>query len=227
MSRKRGNPTKGEVKQSTPQIRDFQPKTKGQAEYIRAIVENDLTICDGLAGTGKTACAIATACNQLIYSGGDIKRIVISRPIVETGPSIGFLPGAVNEKVHEYMIPCLEELEDFFGPSKAEELLHRRVIDIVPLNFMRGRNLHNTFLIVDEAQNCTYDQLKMAVSRMGRKSKCVINGDASQSDLYRESRKDFVNFYTKLTNVDRVSIMKLGPQDIVRNPLIAHILEKL
>lgn len=203
-------------------IRDFKPKTKGQEEYIRAIAENTLTICDGLAGTGKTACAVALACEYLVYN--KVKKIIITRPVVETGYSLGYLPGTAQEKLHEYMIPVLHEIEDFFGPSKAEELIHFHNIDIVPLNYMRGRNMHETFLIVDEAQNCTYDQLKMAISRIGKNSKCVINGDSTQCDL---RTNDFTNFYKKLDGADGLSLVKLYEQDMVRNPMIAHWLRRL
>jgi len=206
-------------------IRDFKPKSEGQVEYIRAIAENILTICDGVAGTGKTACAVATACNALYLK--EIKKIVITRPVVETGASMGYLPGTALEKVYEYMIPVISEIEDFFGEAKTEELLHYKTIDIVPLNYMRGRNLHECYLIVDEAQNCTYEQLKMAVTRIGRKSKCIMNGDSTQSDLYREDSRAFRNFYEKLAETNDVAIIRLHYQDIVRNSIIAHILEKI
>lgn len=226
MTRKRKNPQKGKEQTGiTSLVRDFKPKTPGQAEYIRAIGEHDVVICDGPAGTGKTACAVALACEYLVY--GKVKKVVITRPIVETGYSMGFLPGSLEEKIHPYLVPILDEIEDYFGKDKAEQLIHTKVIDIVPLNFMRGRNLHESFLILDEAQNCTYDQLKMAISRIGRKSKCIINGDHSQSDLPKDYKDTFTNFYEKLKNVENVSIVKLEKQDIVRNPVIAHILARL
>jgi phosphate starvation-inducible PhoH-like protein len=226
MSRKRLKQDKQhQAKLQNAYIRDFKPKTKGQDDYIRCMSENDVVLCDGPAGSGKTACSVALACEYLFYE--KVKKIVVTRPVVESGYSLGALPGGVQEKIHEYLIPVLREIEDFFGPSKTEELIHYKQIELVPLNYMRGRNLHETFFVVDEAQNCTYDQLKMAISRIGRKSKCVISGDSTQCDLPHGVGGGFKSLFTKLDRLENVGLVRLGPQDIVRNPIIAHILERL
>jgi phosphate starvation-inducible PhoH-like protein len=204
---------------------NFKPKTINQNNYVRTIIENDVTLCTGPAGCGKTAVAVGLACSWL--NEGRVTRIVITRPIVETGrKGLGFLPGSMQEKVHPYMIPILEEMYKYFCPITVSNMVHQNIIEVSPLEYMRGRNFHNCFMILDEAQNATYEQLKMFATRIGQESKCVINGDVKQTDLnYNDN--DFQYFINKIEGIDGVGLAKLDRTDILRSGIIARILSAL
>ena len=164
----------------------LKPKTRNQATYIKCMEHSDITICDGPAGSGKTAVAVGLACQYL--QEGRINKIVITRPIVESGKGLGYLPGNFQEKVHPYLVPILEEMNLYLSREKVHTLQDDGTIEICPLEYMRGRNFHQSFMILDDAQNATHEQMKMFATRMGRQSKCVINGDIEQSDLPHSMR---------------------------------------
>lgn len=203
----------------------LKPQTRNQAEYIRDISENDIVFCTGPAGTGKTAIAVGMACEYLIANR--VEKIIVTRPIIESGRGIGFLPGSAMEKVHPYMIPVIEEMEDYLG---REQLAKYRAIDIVqvcPLEYMRGRNFHNSFVILDEAQNCTVKQIKMFITRVGRNSKVVLNGDVDQVDLPDYSRDSFKRCMTAADGLKNVGISMLTYEDIVRSETYGELLQQL
>lgn len=204
---------------------NFKPKTINQNNYVRTILENDLTFCTGPAGCGKTAVAVGLACSWLAEH--KIHKIIITRPIVETGrKGLGFLPGSMQEKVHPYMIPILDEMHKYFHPMDIENMIHKEIVEVAPLEYMRGRNFHHCFMILDEAQNATYDQLKMFITRIGQESKCVVNGDIKQSDINYDDN-DFQYVIDKLSGVDGIGIAKLDKTDILRSGIIAKILNIL
>ena len=201
------------------------PKTDNQADYIRAIVESDVTICIGPAGSGKTAVAVGLACEYIL--SGKIKKIIITRPVVESGKGLGFLPGTFDEKIHPYLVPVLEEMNLYLGKDSVKSLREKGLIEVCPLEYMRGRNFHNSFMILDEAQNCTYEQIKMFLTRIGRNSKAVLNGDLDQSDLPIRLGGALENCVDKLDGVKGVGISELDESDIVRNDVISRILSRL
>jgi len=161
----------------------LKPKTKNQEEYIKAIEKNDVTFCTGPAGTGKTAVAVGIACDYLLDKR--VEKLVVTRPVIESGRGLGFLPGTFEEKIHPYLIPVLEEMEFRLNTNRVQAYRDEGKIEVVPLEYMRGRNFHNCFVVLDEAQNATFEQLKMFVTRIGWDSKAVINGDIDQTDLLK------------------------------------------
>jgi len=201
------------------------PKTENQAEYIRTMVENDVTICSGPAGSGKTAVAVGLACDHLLDN--KVEKIIITRPVVESGKGLGFLPGTFAEKIHPYLVPVLEEMNKYFAPAALSKMQAENIIEVCPLEYMRGRNFHNSFMILDEAQNATFEQIKMFVTRIGRESKAVINGDIDQSDLPSKMRGSLEKCMDSLENIKGVGISELDREDIIRNRLISKILEHL
>ena len=203
----------------------LKPKTDNQADYIRTMVDADVTLCSGPAGTGKTAVAVGLACEYILEKKVD--KIIITRPVVESGKGLGFLPGTFTEKIHPYLVPVLEEMNLYLLPDKVNSLRSMNLIEICPLEYMRGRNFHNSFMILDEAQNCTHEQIKMFLTRIGRDSKAIINGDIDQSDLPLSMRGGLANCIDKLWDVEGVGICELTSADIVRNDVIARILSKL
>ncbi len=216
--------SKNASKNSFTLEKEFKPRTINQNLYVRSMIENDITFCTGMAGTGKTACCVGLASSWLYE--GKISRIVITRPIVETSKKgLGFLPGNLLEKVHPYLIPILDEMNTYFHPFVVEKFLHDGVIDVVPLEYMRGRNFHDTFMILDEAQNASFEQIKMFLTRIGKDSKCVLNGDIKQTDLHGDSALDFC--MNRLVDVEGVGVVRLGVEDIQRNGIISKILAKL
>ena len=212
-------------KNNTDNTKRLSPKTENQAEYIRTMVENDVTICSGPAGSGKTAVAVGLACDHLLDN--KIGKIIITRPVVESGKGLGFLPGTFAEKIHPYLIPVLEEMNKYFAPAVLSKMQAENIIEVCPLEYMRGRNFHNSFMILDEAQNATFEQLKMFITRIGRESKAVINGDIDQSDLPFKMRGGLERCMDSLENVKGVGISELNREDIIRNRLISKILEHL
>lgn len=203
----------------------LKPRTSNQSEYIRTISENTITFCQGVAGSGKTHCAVGLALEYLLAS--KVKKIIITRPVVEAGEKIGYLPGDANTKLFPYLLPIEDEINYFIGPAHNASLKLNNKIEIVPLGFMRGRNFHESFIIADECQNASYDQLKMLLTRIGRNSKMVLTGDVQQSDLPRHLQGGFYTLSSILEGVEGVGISKLQDVDIVRNPIIGKILGRL
>lgn len=207
-------------------LKDFKAKTKGQANYIRTIVENDITFCHGLPGTGKTACAVGLAVQYLVRN--QIQKIVITRPIVAASVKpLGALPGGVREKIDPYLMPIFDELEAYLGKMKVSQLIREGIIVIAPLELMRGSNFHDAFIILDEAQNCTPAQLKMFVTRIGQNSKMVVNGDTEQCDLKYDESGALSKFIEKLSKVEGVGVAELTAADIQRSAIIGRILTAL
>ena len=206
--------------------RRLKPKTENQADYIRLMADNIVTMCHGPAGTGKTSVSVGLACEYL--TEGKIKKIIITRPVVESSrKGLGYLPGSFKDKIHPYLIPVLEEMDLYLNSQQSKRFLDSDIIEIVPLEYMRGRNFHNAFMILDEAQNATFEQIKMFITRVGRDSKAVINGDLQQSDLSSKSSCDFHEIIKRLDKLENVGIMELTADDIIRNPIIGKIIDRL
>ena len=206
--------------------RRLKPKTENQADYIRLMADNIVTMCHGPAGTGKTSVSVGLACEYL--TEGKIKKIIITRPVVESSRKrLGYLPGSFKDKIHPYLIPVLEEMDLYLNSQQSKRFLDSDIIEIVPLEYMRGRNFHNAFMILDEAQNATFEQIKMFITRVGRDSKAVINGDLQQSDLSSNSSCDFHEIIKRLDKLENVGIMELTADDIIRNPIIGKIIDRL
>jgi len=199
------------------------PKTKGQIEYIEAIKTNDLVFCIGPAGTGKTYLAIAMAVNAL--KKGLVRRIVLTRPAVEAGENLGFLPGDMVEKVLPYLRPLYDALYDMMEPEKVEQYSEQGIIEVAPLAFMRGRTLNEAFVILDEAQNARPDQMKMFLTRMGFDSKVVVIGDVTQSDLPAPEHNGLAEADRVLSKVPEIKFIYLTSEDTVRHELVQKIIE--
>lgn len=218
MAKKNGN------NKNNRTIKELKPQTNNQAEYVRAIAENQVILCDGPAGSGKTKIATYMACKYFLAH--DVNKIIITRPALESGRGLGYLPGDFYEKIHPYLVPVLQELYYYLGMNEVNNHIKNEVIEVVPLEYMRGRNFHNSFIIGDEFQNTSIPQIKMFLSRIGRQSKCVVNGDVDQSDLIGE-KNGLKYCMQRLHNIEDVALIKLCKSDIVRNPLISEILDKL
>lgn len=203
----------------------LKPKTKNQSLYIRTIAENTITFCQGVAGSGKTHIAIGMALEYLL--GGKVSKIVITRPVVEAGEKLGYLPGTAEEKLHPYLLPILDEINYFIQIFDYTKLKLTNKIEIVPLGLMRGRSFHDTFIVADECQNASYDQLKMLLTRIGMNSKMVLTGDIAQSDLHKSLRGGFSDLIKILSDVDGIGMNHLEAVDIIRNPIIGSIISRL
>lgn len=203
----------------------LKPRTDNQKEYIRTLAENTVTFCQGVAGSGKTHIAIGMAIEYLLED--KVKKIIITRPVVESGEKIGYLPGTAEEKLHPYLLPLLDEVNHFIPSSYYTSLKTNNKIEIVPLGLMRGRNFHNAFIVADECQNASYDQLKMLLTRIGRESKMILTGDTSQSDLHRHMQGGFYDMISALEGTDGIGVSRLDSSDIVRNPIIGKIISRL
>ncbi|MCA1025438.1 MULTISPECIES: PhoH family protein [Cytobacillus] len=198
-------------------------KTLGQRQYIMAMRQKDLVFGIGPAGTGKTYLAVVMAVNAL--KNGQVKKIILTRPAVEAGESLGFLPGDLKEKVDPYLRPLYDALHDILGAEHTERLIERGTIEIAPLAYMRGRTLDDAYVILDEAQNATQAQMKMFLTRLGFGSKMVITGDKSQIDLPRGARSGLVVSEQILNGVSGISFIHLEQSDVVRHPLVAKIIQ--
>ena len=209
----------------TTRRKALKPKTENQKTYINVIANNDVTLCTGPAGTGKTAVAVGLACDYLLDKR--VEKIVVTRPVIESGRGLGFLPGTFEEKIHPYLIPVLEEMEYRLNTNRVQAYRDQGKIEVVPLEYMRGRNFHNCFMILDEAQNATFEQLKMFITRIGWNSKAVINGDIDQTDLALKDQGGLEQFLDRLENVTGVGIAELTEADIIRNKIISKILDAL
>lgn len=203
----------------------LKPRTENQKSYIRTVAENSITFCQGLAGSGKTHIAIGMALEYLLDE--KVKKIIITRPVLEAGEKIGYLPGTAEEKLHPYLLPILDEINHFISPALYASLKLNNKIEVVPLGLMRGRNFHDSFIVADECQNASYDQLKMLLTRLGRDSKMVLTGDIGQSDLSRHLRGGFLQMINYLEGINNIGFSVLESVDIVRNPIIAAIISRL
>jgi phosphate starvation-inducible protein PhoH and related proteins len=198
-------------------------KTLGQRQYVMAIRNNDLVFGIGPAGTGKTYLAVVMAVNAL--KNGQVNKIILTRPAVEAGESLGFLPGDLKEKVDPYLRPLYDALHDILGAEHTQRLIERGTIEIAPLAYMRGRTLDDAFVILDEAQNTTGAQMKMFLTRLGFGSKMVITGDQTQVDLPKGAKSGLLVAEEILQNVKGISFVILEQSDVVRHPLVARIIE--
>ena len=220
MARKR-KPT---PQQAIPRRKKLRAKTQNQESYIKSMNASSVTFCSGPAGSGKTSVAVGLACEYLMEQR--VKKIIITRPVVESGRGLGFLPGTLVEKINPYLIPIIEEMNMYLTAPNVEHYRQENIIELCPLEYMRGRNFHESFIILDEAQNATFEQIKMFITRLGRKSKAVINGDLRQSDLGSDSG-GLHSCMSHLQEVDGVSVCELTYEDIIRSDVVARILEKL
>jgi phosphate starvation-inducible PhoH-like protein len=201
----------------------IQPKTAGQAEYLRGVLDNDIVIGIGPAGTGKTYLAVAAAVDALVRKR--VRKIVLARPAVEAGESLGFLPGDLQAKVDPYLRPLYDALEDMMPPERMQRALESRIIEIAPLAYMRGRTLSEAFVILDEAQNATNAQMKMFLTRLGVNSKAVITGDKTQIDLPRKEESGLMQIERILPGIDGIAVLYLSDADVVRHRLVRDIIK--
>jgi len=207
----------------TTRGRALAPKTVGQKTYVDAIRRNTVTFAIGPAGTGKTYLAVATAVKAL--QDRDISRIILTRPAVEAGERLGFLPGTLYEKIDPYLKPLYDALFDMMDAEAFQRLMERGTIEVAPLGFLRGRTLNGSFIICDEAQNTTPEQMKMFLTRLGFGSKVVVNGDITQIDLPAGSRSGLVVVEEILTGLEGIEFVHLGARDVVRHRIVQNIVE--
>ena len=198
------------------------PKTLGQAGYVKAIDEHTITFGIGPAGTGKTYLAVAKAVRA--FQEGQVRRIILTRPAVEAGENLGFLPGSLNEKVDPYLRPLYDALSDMFGPERMRALLDDGTIEVAPLAYMRGRTLNDAYVILDEAQNTTAQQMKMFLTRLGFNTKMVVTGDITQVDL-AAPRSGLATIERVLRGIDDIAFVHLGAADVVRHALVGRIVD--
>ncbi|TFI70453.1 phosphate starvation-inducible protein PhoH [Carnobacterium divergens] len=198
-------------------------KNSGQREYVQAVKKNDIVFGIGPAGTGKTYLAVVMAISAL--KNGDVKKIILTRPAVEAGESLGFLPGDLKEKVDPYLRPIYDALNSVFGTEHTTRLMERGVIEIAPLAYMRGRTLEDAFIILDEAQNATAAQMKMFLTRLGFGSKMIVNGDKTQIDLPRGANSGLIHAEKTLQGIKGIRFVRFDSSDVVRHPVVASIIE--
>ena len=207
----------------TSKGRPVKPKTLGQKQYVEAIRQNTVTLGVGPAGTGKTYLAVAMAVNA--FRAKEVNRIILTRPAVEAGEKLGFLPGDLQSKIDPYLRPLYDALFDMLGTENYQKYMERGNIEIAPLAYMRGRTLDDSFVILDEAQNTTPEQMKMFLTRLGFRSKMVVTGDITQIDLPDRTKSGLKEVVKILKNVEDVSICTFTNKDVVRNPLVQRIIE--
>lgn len=198
------------------------PKTTGQREYVQAIANHDIVVSIGPAGTGKTYLAVAKAVEAMARKR--VRRIVLARPAVEAGESLGFLPGDLQAKVDPYLRPLYDALEDMMPPERVQKSLEQRTIEIAPLAYMRGRTLSDAFIILDEAQNATVLQMKMFLTRIGVNSKVVVTGDKTQIDLPKREESGLIQIERILPGIDGIAFCYLGEADVIRHRLVRAII---
>ena len=197
-------------------------KTLGQKLYVDSVKQHDVTFGIGPAGTGKTFLAVTLAVTAL--KRGQVKRIILTRPAVEAGESLGFLPGDLKEKVDPYLRPVYDALYQILGKDQTTRLMEREIIEIAPLAYMRGRTLDDAFVILDEAQNTTIMQMKMFLTRLGFNSKMIVNGDISQIDLPCNVKSGLIDAQEKLKNIHQIDFVHFSAKDVVRHPVVAQII---
>ena len=202
----------------------IKPRSKKQVEYFNLVKKKDLVFCCGPAGTGKTYLAVALAVSML--KSGQIDKIILSRPVVEAGERLGFLPGDLKEKIDPYLRPIYDALNDMLSFSEVLKKIENGLIEIAPLAFMRGRTLSNSFIILDESQNTTAIQMKMFLTRLGENSKMIVNGDLSQVDLPSGTKSGLRESMRILKNIDDIGFIEFTDKDVVRNSLVSKIVSK-
>ncbi len=207
----------------TAKGKPIRSKTLGQTEYLKAISKNSITFGIGPAGTGKTYLAVAMAVKA--FKSGQVSRIILTRPAVEAGEKLGFLPGDLQNKVDPYLRPLYDGLFDMIGPETFQKLMEKGVIEVAPLAYMRGRTLDDSFIILDEAQNTTKEQMKMFLTRMGNGSKIVVTGDVTQIDLPADKKSGLKDAISILKNIDDIAIIRLSEKDVVRHKLVQDIVK--
>jgi phosphate starvation-inducible PhoH-like protein len=225
-----GNPFEADSKKESQSIivhgingKPITPRTRNQKRLVQMSEDNDIVFALGPAGTGKTYTAVALAVRA--HKLGRVRRIILTRPAVEAGENLGFLPGDLKEKIDPYLRPLYDALDDMIPADKLTQYMQNRIIEVAPLAFMRGRTLDNAFIILDEAQNCTEMQLKMFLTRLGPSAKCIITGDLSQIDLPPSQRSGLVRTLNLLENVEGIGILHLESGDVVRHKLVRLIVE--
>lgn len=214
------NPKKNKKNKPQPKPNVLVAKTENQKEYIRSIIDNDITFCTGPSGTGKSFIAAGIAAEHIMKD--KIDSIIVTRPLVCTGKDIGSLPGELGDKIKPYLQPMEENLKYFLGRDKFGLYYNSRRIRFEPLETMRGSTFHNSYMILDEAQNCTLEQIKMFITRMGEHSKVMINGDTKQTDLYDTNGLNYC--LSKLQDINGIGICKLDYHDIQRNGILGAVL---
>ena len=202
--------------------RPIRVKNFGQRQYVQAVAKSDITFGIGPAGTGKTYLAVVMAMAAL--KRGDVEKLILTRPAVEAGESLGFLPGDLKEKVDPYLRPIYDALYDIYGAEHTQRLMDRGIIEIAPLAYMRGRTLDHAFVILDEAQNTTNAQMKMFLTRLGFGAKMIVNGDISQIDLPHHTKSGLIQAEQILGGISNVAFVKFTADDVVRNPVVAKII---
>jgi phosphate starvation-inducible PhoH-like protein len=203
--------------------KEIRPRTPGQANYVEAVRKKDLVFSVGPAGSGKTYLAVAMAVEAL--KNHSVRKIVLVRPAVEAGESLGFLPGDLQAKINPYLRPLLDAIHEMIGYDQSIALMERDVIEVCPLAYMRGRTLNDSFIILDEAQNTTISQMKMFLTRMGHNSKIVVSGDPTQVDLPQKSQSGLLDAVARLKSIKGVAIARLTAKDIVRHRLVTDIVK--
>jgi phosphate starvation-inducible PhoH-like protein len=198
-------------------------RTEKQKKYLEILKKNNIIYAIGPAGTGKTFLPVAVAVNKLV--SGEVKKIILSRPAVEAGESLGFLPGDLKDKIDPYLIPLYDSLSELIGHDKMNKKIEDGSIEIAPLAFMRGRTLKDSFVILDEAQNATETQIKMFLTRLGKNTTMVVNGDPTQIDLPNSKVSGLMNSANVLSNIEEIKIVKFDATDVQRHPLVSKIIE--
>ena len=213
----------GDVVALTNRGKQIKCKTLGQKKYIQALKQHELVFGVGPAGTGKTYLAVAMA--VVAFKNKEVERIILTRPAVEAGEKLGFLPGDLQNKVDPYLRPLYDALQEFFGLETYKQLMERGAIEVAPLAYMRGRTLNNAFIILDEAQNCSIEQMKMFLTRFGEGSRIVVTGDVTQIDLPKEKMSGLVHAIRVLDGVEGISVVRLTHKDVVRHELVQRIIQ--
>ena len=213
----------GDVIALTHRGKQVKCKTLGQKRYVHALKTHDLVFGVGPAGTGKTYLAVAMA--VLAFKNKEVERIILTRPAVEAGEKLGFLPGDLQNKVDPYLRPLYDALQEFFGMETFKQLMERGAIEVAPLAYMRGRTLNNAYIILDEAQNCSIEQMKMFLTRFGEGSRIIVTGDMTQIDLPKERTSGLVHAIRILNGVEGIEIVKLTHKDVVRHELVQRIIQ--
>ena len=206
-----------------PPKKNIFARTDRQKKYINSLFHSNIIFSLGPAGTGKTFLAVAVAVSKLI--NGEVNKIILSRPAVEAGEKLGFLPGDLKEKIDPYLIPLYDSLSELIGFEKMQKKIEDGIVEIAPLAFMRGRTLKDSFVILDEAQNATDTQIKMFLTRLGKNSTMVVNGDPSQIDLPATKSSGLLKSINILDNIDEIKITRFDSNDVQRHPLVTKIIE--